>query len=217
MPRTRLTAKQEAFARACASLDNPLSLSDAYRAAYNAQDMSPEAIGVEASRLAANPIVALKIRDLRDEAAESAIVDDAEVLRGIKRTANSDPINLFDEAGNLLPIREMSPATRAAIASLDVEETYAKDAETGKQVVVSRLKKVRLWSKDSAQDKLAKHRGLYERDNSQRTGIFDKLPRPVVEMIEGLLREYIAGDTSISGAAPGAAEPATGGEARTIN
>ena len=48
-----LTQKQELFARAVA---DKIRLSDAYRYAYDAENMKPNVIHVEASRLAAHPM-----------------------------------------------------------------------------------------------------------------------------------------------------------------
>lgn len=58
-----MTPKQEAFARAYVETGNA---SEAYRAAYSAERMKPEAIFVEASRLLDNPKVALKVASLKE-------------------------------------------------------------------------------------------------------------------------------------------------------
>ena len=55
-----LTVKQETFAFHAAS---GMSYADAYRHAYNAGNMSPDAIRVEAARLKNHPSVALAIED----------------------------------------------------------------------------------------------------------------------------------------------------------
>lgn len=60
-----LTPKQEAFARAYVETGSP---SEAYRKAYNAEKMSPEAVKVEGSRLCDHPNVSLLIAKLREEA-----------------------------------------------------------------------------------------------------------------------------------------------------
>ena len=59
-----LTAKQEAFAQCVA---NGMTQSDAYRSAYDVSpETKPEGIHVDASQLAAEPKVALRIKELRD-------------------------------------------------------------------------------------------------------------------------------------------------------
>jgi phage terminase small subunit len=59
-----LTSKQEAFAEAVVS---GMSLTAAYKAAYEAQGMSEEAIRVEASRLLTHPNVSLRVKTLNAE------------------------------------------------------------------------------------------------------------------------------------------------------
>lgn len=63
-----LTAKQEAFAQAVVS---GMSLSDAYRAAYNAGTMSAATINVKASEVMANGKVAVRVDSLRKPVVEA--------------------------------------------------------------------------------------------------------------------------------------------------
>jgi hypothetical protein len=60
-----LTDKQEKFAQAIAKGFNQ---SDAYREAYAAENMSNEAIGVEACRVMNNPKVSLRVKELKERA-----------------------------------------------------------------------------------------------------------------------------------------------------
>ena len=57
-----LTIKQEKFCMVYVETGNA---SEAYRQAYNAENMSNEAIGVEACRLLDNPSVSLKVKELK--------------------------------------------------------------------------------------------------------------------------------------------------------
>ena len=57
-----LTIKQERFCMVYVETGNA---SEAYRQAYNAENMSNEAIGVEACRLLDHPSVALKVKELK--------------------------------------------------------------------------------------------------------------------------------------------------------
>ena len=66
-----LTPKQEAFARAYIETGNA---SEAYRRAYDAENMKPEAIRVEACRLLADPNVTLMTNQLKAEAKERCMV-----------------------------------------------------------------------------------------------------------------------------------------------
>jgi phage terminase small subunit len=57
-----MTPKQEAFAQAYVETGNA---SEAYRRAYDAEDMKPESIHVTASKLLSNPKVALRVDALQ--------------------------------------------------------------------------------------------------------------------------------------------------------
>lgn len=65
-----LTAKQERFAQAIA---DGMSQADAYRAAYSAAKMKPEAIWVNASKLASDANVSLRVAQLREQLSEKAL------------------------------------------------------------------------------------------------------------------------------------------------
>jgi len=64
-----LTAKQEAFAAACAKGE---TASIAYREAYDASNMSAAALHVAACRLSRNPKVALRVDELCKPAVKAA-------------------------------------------------------------------------------------------------------------------------------------------------
>ena len=64
-PRSGLTAKQRHFAMALGS-GAGMTLSDAYREAYDCKNMSGAAIRNEASKLAANPDITVMVSRLRD-------------------------------------------------------------------------------------------------------------------------------------------------------
>lgn len=70
-----LTPKREAFVKAYIELGSP---SEAYKASFNAENMSPASISVEASKLLANPKIALRLMELQAMAQErhNMTVDD---------------------------------------------------------------------------------------------------------------------------------------------
>jgi len=63
-----LTAKQEKF---CQLVASGKGQSDAYRGSYNAENMSDQAIYVEAYESMQNPDIALRIKEIQDEMAEA--------------------------------------------------------------------------------------------------------------------------------------------------
>lgn len=179
MARQELTQKQELFCLAYIETGNA---SEAYRQAYNTAKMKPETINEAASRLIADRKVTTRIGELRQAVAVKVVATEARVIEELARIGLFDPGELFAEDGSLLPIKNMPPEVRAAIASIEVEEI---DAD-GK--VIGRVKKVKLWDKNSAADKLLRHLGAYERDNRQRLGVLSDLPRGVLQGIVDRLR-----------------------------
>lgn len=69
-----LTSKQAAFV---AEVVSGATLTAAYRAAYDADDMAPESVRVEACRLARNPNVALALDEGRRAALDDAVESSA--------------------------------------------------------------------------------------------------------------------------------------------
>ena len=88
----KLTIKQEAFARAYVETGNA---SEAYRRAYNAENMSRESIAVRACQLLAHGKVSVMVQQLKDQAAErhavtvDSLVKELEEARIAALTAES--------------------------------------------------------------------------------------------------------------------------------
>lgn len=181
MKRKELTQKQERFALAYIETGNA---SEAYRKAYDASRMKPETINKRASELLADGAVTGRVGELRQAAFDKAVVSEARVIEELARIGLFDPGQLFADDGSLLPVKKMAPEVRAAIASIEIEEI---DAD-GK--VIGRVKKVKLWDKNSAADKLLRHLGSYEKDNRQRLGALADLSREtlrsLIERLEAL-------------------------------
>lgn len=87
-PKSGLTAKQRHFALALGS-GSGMTLSDAYREAYQCENMSGAAIRNEASKLAANHDVAMMVETLRaknERAVSASLVNDREkVLQRLRQ------------------------------------------------------------------------------------------------------------------------------------
>ena len=84
-----LTAKQENFAQAVAG---GMTQADAYRSAYDAVGMQNESLYVEASRVAADPNVSLRIKDLKEAIACAALwtrLDSVQTLSEIAKGAEA--------------------------------------------------------------------------------------------------------------------------------
>ena len=84
-----LTAKQEAFAQAVAG---GMTQADAYRSAYDAENMGDNPIAVEACRLMADPNVSLRVKSLKEEIACAALwtrLDSVQTLAEIAKDAEA--------------------------------------------------------------------------------------------------------------------------------
>ena len=78
----------------------------------------------------------------------------------------------MDDAGNVLPLRQMLPHVRAAISSVKVRTEVDKDGN------VSRISEVRFWNKNAALDSLAKYRRMFAQlMEKSNPGEFDQLSR----------------------------------------
>lgn len=100
-----LTGKQEAFARLIAAGETQ---ADAYREAYSAGKMSNRSIWVNASKLAASAKVALRVEELRDEAAKACVVSIEEHLSILRR------------------LRDQAAASKQYAAAIRAEELAGK-------------------------------------------------------------------------------------------
>ena len=92
-----LTPKQEQFVQ---NIINGMSQADAYRSAYSCENMSDNAIYVNASKLASNTKVALRLSELRNELAKPSIMtaqERLEYLTGIVNETKQEHIKGFVE------------------------------------------------------------------------------------------------------------------------
>lgn len=159
---TGLTEKQEKFALAYFRCGNA---SEAYREAYNTGKMKPESVNRCAKQLMDNAKIASRVAELRNASAERAEIDDAELLREAKRLALSDIRGLFNPDGSVKPPSEWPDAVAAAVASIEVFEEFEGSGDL--RTLIGHTKKLKFWDKNSALERLFKHRGLFEKDHDQ--------------------------------------------------
>lgn len=114
------------------------------------------------------------------------------VIAELSMIVHSDPADLFDDDGKMLPIKRMSAKMRRAISSIEVDELF--DGAGQDRICVGLTKKVKLWDKNSAIEKAMKHLGLFAEDNKQRASALDELSRDVLKEIEARLNEMAAQD-----------------------
>ncbi len=124
----KLTPKQEAFVREYLKTGNA---NEAYRRAYDAENMSPEAINVEAQRLLKHPTISLRLRTLEAKAAQRAVLDKTWVIERLMRNAK---IALGEETVRLKlrvkdQVEEVEMSMRDAAAANKALELLGKSAD----------------------------------------------------------------------------------------
>jgi hypothetical protein len=142
---------------------------------------------VEGHRMLHDPRTQEKLAELRNRALQRAATSVGEWLKNELTISRFDPAWLFDESGNILPIHEIQPEARAAIRSIEVTEERVEsvNSEGGQTVTVrSHVKKIRMQSKDGAQERLARYLGAYNRGNDQE--------HPIAQLINALSCESLA-------------------------
>lgn len=128
-------------------------------------------------------VLAILSKELHQRAEKFEIKAD-EVLQELHHLAMARGEDLFDEDGNLRPIKDMPERTRTAIKEFKVTEKVV-EGKKGTKPVTLRTYEIKLHDKVSSIDMLMKHLGEYEKDNKQKpTAVFDLSQlyvRPVVK------------------------------------
>lgn len=138
--------RHEAFAQ---GLAKGLSASDAYVAAGYSESRSA------ASRLSANVNIEARVAELVNKGADRAEVTIARVLDEMRKLGFSDLRNAFDQNGRLKRPEEWDDDFAASVASVEVVTRNIGDGE------VEHVHKIKVWDKNSALEKIAKHLGMF--------------------------------------------------------
>lgn len=157
MASDKLTIKQEKYAQ---GLFTGLSQREAYKAAYDAQNMTDKQIDEEACKLAANPKVSQRIDMLTNELKERNMVTVENVLSELSHIA-FDNINNYlrfypDADGNIkMEIKDSDTIDTRAISEVSI----GKDGQF----------RFKQYCKDNALIQLGKHLGMFT-DNIKLSG-----------------------------------------------
>ena len=188
----------------------------AWRKAHPRSRAKDKTVWEEASRLFSQPKVRARIAELRKQASERAVVSESMVLEETSKIAFADLRRVFDSTGALLPVHQWPDDVAGAISSIEVVE-MAGGAEIGGEAGIEHqpmyTKKVRLWDKNTALEKLFRHLGLYEQDNTQKNPVvanLDKLPLEIQQLIVNKLHAIASSRSELDGGAdPGSSQPVT--------
>jgi phage terminase small subunit len=116
------------------------------------------------AELLSNPKVELYIRKLQKQMRDRFVLTADRVIQELCKIGFVNPQDLYDEDGQLKSPSKLHPNVAGALSEI-TEEMVGIDKATSKPLI---KRKYKFHSKESALDKLARHLGLYEKDNSQR-------------------------------------------------
>ena len=154
----KLTAKQKLFVEEYL-ID--LNASAAARRAGYAKKRADQ-IGFENLK---KPDVARAIQLRMAEREKRTEITQDRVLQEYARIAFLDPRQLVDENGTILPLHKLSGDVAAAIAGLDAKRMTGEDGDSGDSFEILKYKFV---DKRASLADVAKHLGMFERDNLQK-------------------------------------------------
>ena len=118
----------------------------------------------------AKPNIADAIAEAQRDRSDRVQVDQDDVLRELLSIAKSDVRKLLTDAGYLASPGQWDDATAAAVSSIEVVTRPSGEVDEDGNREIEHVHKVRLWDKNSALEKLAKHLGmLVERTESVTT------------------------------------------------
>lgn len=161
----KLTIKQEKYVQ---GLFAGLSQREAYKQAYNCENMTDKTIDEAACKLSNNPKIVTRLKELTDELKNRNIITIERVMQEYAKLGFFDPRNLFRPDGSPKEITELDDETAAALAGLDVQEVYEGYGEDRK--FVGYTKKYKLTDKKAALDSIAKCLGMFvDRVESKNT------------------------------------------------
>lgn len=140
----------------------------AIRAGY-----SQKTAGAIGSENLQKPEIAAAVADKAGQALNAVGYGAERVLQEYGKIAFSDVRALFDEHGNMLPIRELPDDVAASIAGVEVNKRNLTAGDGQVDLVL----KVRRWDKVKALDSLANYHGLLKGQAAPVTNIFIKIDK----------------------------------------
>lgn len=154
-----LTEKQEV---ACQEyIKNKGNRSGAYRSAYNTSNMKPESVNRKAHELFENVKIKARVAELQEDAKKRNNIEIDDLLGHLISYINVNPKRFLKEDGTLKDIHSLSDKDAMAISELIID---TKEFAGSKFVKT----KIKFEGKLESIEKIAKHLGMYEKDNKQK-------------------------------------------------
>lgn len=166
----KLTAKQEQF---CKLIVEGKKQFEAYKEAFGPRSTVRRAtLDVLASELRATPKIDRRIAALSRKIDEKFEIHVFDLLRESAKMAFSDVSKIIDPAtGRVKLPHELDEDTRRAVSAFEIDD-------------LGRIK-YKFWDKNTAQDRLFKFKGLYEKDHTQATAGLTALRDALVGAVVG--------------------------------
>ena len=127
-----------------------------------------------ASRLKTNEHIAARVAEITTRGADRAEVDVARILTELSRLGFSDIRQAFDGGGRLKRPEEWGDEFAASVAGVDVVTRSLGEGQ------VEYVHKLKLWDKNSALDKLARHLAMY--NDTLNVNVVDSLAERMSRM-----------------------------------
>lgn len=163
-----LTILQQRFVDVLFAMPVP-NQREAYLRVYNKRKVKPGSADVLSNRMLKKVKVAAYLNKLRAEATKLAIIDGVKVIKELGKLGFSNIQDFIDidEDGNIkfISFDSIGRDKLAAVESIKVRTTTTG---TGKSQSTTETTEFKLCSKEGALDKLGKHFGIFEKDNTQR-------------------------------------------------
>lgn len=152
---SKLTAKQSRF------VDEYLTDLNATQAAIRAGYSQKTARQVGAENLA-KPVIATAVQERMAARQQRTEVTQDRVLLELARLGFADLREVFTTSGHMKLPGEWSDSLGAAISSVEVVVRPNGEYDEDGRPEVERVHKIRLWDKNSALEKIAKHLGMFD-------------------------------------------------------
>lgn len=133
-----LTSKQESFAQAVA---DGKTLSDAYRASYDAENMKDSTIWTEASQLMDNPKVSTRVLAIQQAREDRTLHDSARLKRLVLERLHAEATEAQSDAARIRAL-ELLGKSIAMFTDRVEQEEGVRSSEDLEQELIARLERL---------------------------------------------------------------------------
>ena len=133
-----LTAKQEAFAQGVA---DGKTLADAYRGAYNTENMKDSTVWTEASLLMDNPKVIARVQGIQEAREEKSLHDNARLKRLVLERLHHEATEAQSDSARIRALELLGKSVAMFTDRVEQEEGVRSSSEI-EQELIARLERL---------------------------------------------------------------------------